>query len=110
MSSVLKEWDNVNQYRIGIKYLLSDKYTIYGGYIYDETPAPDHTADPSLPDASRNDFTAGIDYKMKDNLTLTVSGMWVRSNDRTVTEHYEGFYGLYEAQAFLLSFGVNYQF
>jgi len=109
MSSVLKDWTNVNQYKFGIKYLLNDTFTLYGGYIYDETPAPNHTADPSLPDADRNDFTAGIDWKVGD-IVFTVSGMWVKSTTRTVTEHYEGFNGIYDAQAYLLSFGMNYKF
>lgn len=109
LSSVRKEWTDVNQYKFGVKYILNDKYTLYGGYIYDETPAPDHTADPSLPDSSRNDFTAGLDWKVGD-ITFTVSGMLVKSQSRTVTEHYEGFNGIYNATAYLLSFGMNYKF
>lgn len=109
LSSVRKEWDNVDAYRFGVKYKLNDKYTLYGGYIYDETPAPDHTADPSLPDSNRNDFTVGIDWHHGD-FTFSVSGMWVRSDSRTVTEHYEGFNGYYEAQAYLLNVGFNYKF
>ncbi len=109
LSSIPKNWTNVNMYKVGVKYDFSDKLTLRGGYIYDEAGNPDNTLDPSLPDNNRNDFSAGFDWKFK-NFTLSTFAMYVRFNDRTTTTMMENFNGSYSTSALLVGASLDYRF
>ena len=57
-----QDWDDVFQYRVGFRWNSSEKSQWRIGYIYDETPQPERTVSPVLPDSNRNDFTFGYGY------------------------------------------------
>lgn len=59
-------WNDVFAYRFGVNYRLGKTATIRAGYIFDESPVPDETMDPSIPDADRHVFCLGGDYRFKD--------------------------------------------
>ncbi len=110
LSNIPKLWKNVDSYRLGVAYKYSDTLTFKAGYIYDENPAPEETVEPTLPDSNRNDFSFGFDWRINDNLTVSSYFMWVHFNDRTVTQNMEGFNGIYQTDAYLLGFGLDYRF
>ncbi len=101
-----QEWDDVFQYRIGFRFNSSPKSQWRFGYIYDETPQPERTVSPVLPDSNRNDFTFGYGY-MGQKFNFDLALMYVKFDDRTVTESETMYYGTYKQDAFLVaaSFG-----
>ena len=61
-----KNWEPSFTYRLGGSYDFSsmvDGLAAHIGAVYDETPVPDSTLDPTLPDADRLIGTTGISYK-----------------------------------------------
>ena len=61
-----KNWEPALTYRLGGTYDFSslvDGLAAHIGAVYDETPVPEATLDPSLPDADRLIGTTGISYK-----------------------------------------------
>ena len=101
-----QDWDDVFQYRVGFRWNSSEKSQWRIGYIYDETPQPERTVSPVLPDANRNDFTFGYGYT-GDKFTVDLALMYVKFDDRTVTESDAFYFGTYSQDAWLLaaSFG-----
>jgi len=101
-----QDWEDVFQYRIGLRWNSSAKSQWRIGYIYDETPQPERTASPVLPDANRNDFTFGYGY-MGQKFGVDLALMYAKFDDRTVTESDVFYFGTYSQDAWLLaaSFG-----
>ncbi len=55
-------YENGTSYRIGTEYLLNPAFALRAGYIRDETPVPERSVTPLLPDANRNEFSLGFGY------------------------------------------------
>ncbi|HEY5974491.1 MAG TPA: outer membrane protein transport protein [Geobacteraceae bacterium] len=56
-----RNWKDVFSYNVGAKYQLSESVALLGGYLYGNTPVPDNTFDPSIPDATTHVFSLGTD-------------------------------------------------
>lgn len=56
-------WTNSYVFRIGGEFAATDRIAIRGGYFFDETPIPDNTFDPNIPNADLHALTAGLGYK-----------------------------------------------
>ena len=78
--SIPKRWNDVWSVRLGAEFTLVEKVVGRLGYLYDQTPIPDATRDPSLPGADRHDFTCGIGVR-SDRWTLDLAYMHVRMED-----------------------------
>lgn len=100
-------WDDVLQYRLGFRFNTSPKSQWRVGYIYDETPQPERTVSPVLPDANRNDFTFGYGYT-GDKFGFDVALMYVKFDERTVRESEARYFGTYSQDAWLL--GATFSF
>ena len=96
-----QDWDDAWQYRIGFRFNTSESSQWRFGYIYDETPQPERTAGPVLPDANRNDFTFGYGFT-GGKFTFDLALMYVKFDDRTVTESEVFYFGSYNQDAWLL--------
>ena len=60
-----RDWKDVFGFNIGGRYQLTDSFVLMVGYLYDGTPAPDHTFDPSIPTAKSHMISAGLDWEWK---------------------------------------------
>lgn len=58
-----RDWKDVFGFNIGGRYQVTDSFAIMAGYLYDGSPAPDHTFDPSIPTAKSHMISAGIDME-----------------------------------------------
>jgi long-chain fatty acid transport protein len=103
-----KEWINTPALRLGGEYALNEKITLRAGYIRDQTPQPDHTLEPMLPDANRNDISLGGGYKINQKLTVDLAYMIVLFEDRTTTTNINHFNGTYKSSANLVSLSFGY--
>ena len=101
-----QDWSDSWQYRIGLRWNSSEKSQWRIGYIYDESPQPEHTVSPVLPDSNRNDFTFGYGF-MGEKFNIDLALMYVKFDERTVTESDVFYFGTYEQDAWLIaaSFG-----
>lgn len=80
--SQAKDWKDAWAFRFGVSYALRPHLKLRAGYIYDLNPVPDHTFEPSLPDANRHIFTVGGDWQYKQ-LTLGVAYNYIRGENRS---------------------------
>ncbi len=97
-----------------MEYKYNQELTLRGGLIYDITPQPASKMEPMLPDADRIDLTAGIGYKINEQISLDLAYMLVLFSERK-SIYYESsngtlFHGTYNSTAHLFGFDVSYQF
>ena len=57
-----EEWDDADNYRLGMRWTTGPGTEWRFGYVYDETPQPEEAVSPLLPDADRNGFTVGYGH------------------------------------------------
>ncbi|HEX7125261.1 MAG TPA: outer membrane protein transport protein [Thermodesulfobacteriota bacterium] len=78
-----RKWKNTSTYRVGTQFQVSEPLAIRLGYAYINTPIPDETLDPILPDSDRSAFTAGFGYKITKSLTFDFAYEYQYFHERT---------------------------
>jgi len=58
---------------LGLEYRYDERWTFRAGSAYDETPAPDATREPRVPDANRVWLAAGASYRWSDSTEIDLS-------------------------------------
>ena len=126
-STIPEHYDDVWQLRFGAAYDVNEKLTLMGGYVRDESPQPTASMSPLLPDANRNDYSIGVQYRLNDRLTLTGTYMGVNFEERSNVvggtqvvfpdeeeEYGSGPYpnpaGSYDSYADIFGIGIGYRF
>jgi len=104
------DWQDSWVYMLGAEYNVSEKWTIRTGYGYNETPIPDHTADPTQPTGDTHALAIGASYKATESLLLDIAALVSYSEERTLTEKSNAPPGDYDAVGTLFSVGARYQF
>lgn len=66
-----ERWRDTWRYALGANYAASDRLTLRAGVAYDETPVPNATRTPRLPDSDRTWLALGAQWRW-DALTLDV--------------------------------------
>jgi long-chain fatty acid transport protein len=66
-------WSNVFRFASGVEHYYSDNLTLRGGFAYDESPVPDSTRGPGIPDSDHYSLGTGASYRLTDRLTADVS-------------------------------------
>jgi long-chain fatty acid transport protein len=84
-------WRNTWFGSLGVDYKLSDTWTLRGGLAFDQTPTPDATRDPRVPDGERHWVTFGAGYSPSQNLEFDIgyAHLFVHNssvNDISVTD------------------------
>ena len=102
-----KDWKDCWAYRFGVQYSVTDNFDVRAGYAYDETPQPERTVGPELPDADRHNYTVGFGYKI-GQATFDVAYMFVDFKDRKVDNSIQT--GTYKSEAHLIAANLTYRF
>jgi long-chain fatty acid transport protein len=110
-TKIIGRWEDVYNYRAGLKWTTSATSEWRFGYVYDQSPQPEEAVNPQLPDADRNGFSIG--YGHKGAITTDVALMYLdfkeRSRDKSfVDETRNDFFGTYNTRALLL--GITFGF
>lgn len=99
-----QEWDDTNHYRVGLRWSKSGHSEWRLGYVQDETPQPDTSVGPLLPDSDRTGYAVGYGRQgRKVNWDLAL--MYLPFDDRSTSTNRDDFNGSYETTAWL--FGVT---
>jgi long-chain fatty acid transport protein len=77
-----KNWFDAWAFRFGGNYEIYPGMKVRAGYIYDMTPVPNSTFDPTIPDANRHIFTLGGDMEIKQ-FTLGFAYNFIVSENRS---------------------------
>jgi long-chain fatty acid transport protein len=115
------DWKDVNAYRLGVTYDISQATQLRVGYTFDETPQDDDYFSPRVPDADRQLFSFGIGHTFNNGWTLDAGYMYVQFDDRTInstraavageeTNGSTAVNGEYESNVHLLGVGITKYF
>jgi long-chain fatty acid transport protein len=55
-------WKNSYVFRVGAEYAATDRLALRGGYFYSQSPIPDNTFDPNIPESNLHALTTGLGY------------------------------------------------
>ncbi len=107
-----RDWDDTDAFRIGVTYAVSDVYTLMGGFAYDNNPAPTDNVGFELPDSDAWIYSAGMQYKVRENMDLGLAVLYDYKESRKVKVHPgDVVYGEFtDASALLVTVGLNYRF
>jgi long-chain fatty acid transport protein len=102
-----QNWDDAVNVRGGVVWDRSERAHWRFGVYFDETPQPEESVSPVLPDADRVGLTLGFGLQAAD-LTFDIAALYVDLDDRTVRfpNSNDGFYGTYMSDTLLL--GVSF--
>lgn len=117
-SDTLNEfWNNTFKFSVGGQYQVNDYITMRSGFYYDQTPIPDTTLTPLIPDAnSKFGFNIGGEYKILDFIKVKINYEFIYSSSKTVepdtnysykSSYFAGEYGFHVNA---LGIGVEYKF
>jgi len=75
-------FENTHAVRLGTSYDLTEAVTLRGGYLFNQSAAPDRSVTPLLPEANRHHVTAGLGWRATDVVELNVAYQYLGQNDR----------------------------
>lgn len=76
-----RDWDDTWAFNIGTKYRLNDRVALMAGYLYGDTPVPDSTFEPAIPDSDTHIFTVGSELTF-DNFKVALAYGFQLQEDR----------------------------
>jgi long-chain fatty acid transport protein len=111
---VNRDWHSALSCAVGAEYKLLDQLRLRSGYFFHQSPVPQDTWEPNLPDANSHSVTAGLGYDVNKSLTLDLgySAMFyqARSISNNVADAYGGIDGKYEQWVNLVLATATYNF
>ena len=110
-ATIIERWKDSYAFRAGLNWASSATWQWRLGYVHDQSPQPEQTVNPLLPDANRNGITAGIGYNGPVNVDLGV--MYLFFADRTRSSSFSDdtqgpFFGTYNTRALLVSLTLGF--
>jgi len=78
-----KDWSDTNAFKLGTEVQVTDNLALRTGGFYYQSPVPDKTLDPMIPDADRYGFALGLGYKI-GSFTVDAAYTQAFSKPRTV--------------------------
>lgn len=95
-------WEDALSYRLGMQYEIPGGIQLRVGYAFEESPQPDASVGPLLPDAERSIFSAGIGRDWLD-----VGFQLIAPQTRTTVTNSDGLNGLYKGNSYLVGISVT---
>lgn len=112
-SSEAFDWTDTRFWSIGAEYKLNEKWTLRGGYAYDETPSTFRTRTTRLPDEDRRWFSLGATWNMSDNIEISAAYTRIQPDKPKIglsdsTRH--NLFGEYSSNVNILGVSGQYRF
>ena len=81
-----EDWRNTSTLRLGSYYALNQNWELRGGIAVEQTPIPNKTLNPAIPDADKLTLNAGVGYKW-EKFSVDLGYMAVFYKTRNVTNN-----------------------
>jgi len=105
-----EDWNDTWTFGFGLSWQMSDAVILRAGYSFLETPVPDETLSPTLPDADRHVVSLGLGYR-KGPHCLDLAGVISFFEDRDIrSDENPAYNGKYENTADILAVSYAYSF
>lgn len=106
-----RNYEDAYIYRIGAEYKVGDALALRAGAYYDNTPVQNGYLTPETPDADSRGLSAGIGYKVSDNISIDASFLYINKKERTDASNLSGgIAGTYKSVAYIPGIGLNFTF
>jgi long-chain fatty acid transport protein len=108
-----RNWQDVFGFNVGATYRLNERVALLGGYLFGNSPVPDSTFDPSIPDADTHVFSVGADVSL-DRFRLSGSYAYqlleerVKKNNIPVPPGQAN--GTYDSDIHMIALNLVYRF
>lgn len=79
-----QDWNDSWFLAIGVSYRASDAWTLRAGYAYDQSPVPNSTRTPRIPDNDRHWLALGASYRPLPNLLLSAGYTHIFVRDASI--------------------------
>ncbi|WP_419834146.1 OmpP1/FadL family transporter [Endozoicomonas atrinae] len=115
-------WTDTWALSLGTSYQLDDQWLLRAGYMFDESPVNNDNRTVRSPDANRNWFTFGANWKVADNMNVDFAYAYVKLQDGGITESkhskpsnpadalFGTVHGNYSSSSHILGAQLNYKF
>ncbi len=103
-------------YRFGLQFDATDRFTLRGGYYFDESPVQAGYFAPETPRNDSNNFTGGLSFNVNDRFAIDASVLYSRFDE--VEASYDFYFengqaapfeGIYKNSAVTVGLGVSYK-
>jgi long-chain fatty acid transport protein len=108
--SIAENWRDTFTAGFGGDWKFSDNWILRGGYQFYQSPVPDSTFSPTIPDADQNVITIGIGWKGKHNSLEAAYGLDFYNDRNITTDQTPAFDGKYTFNVHLFSLAYRYAF
>jgi long-chain fatty acid transport protein len=112
-------WDDCLRVGFGAERFLSERFTLRGGYMFDQSPIPDETFSPLFLDTGdKHCFNAGIKFILNDQVSFDASFQAVLFGSRDISQledvngdaFIDNFGGEFKNKSFYSTWALNYAF
>lgn len=79
-----EDWEDAWFFALGLTWRPNDAWALRAGYAYDQSPVPDRTATPRIPDADRHWLAIGASYRPTATLLLAAGYTHIFVRDRGI--------------------------
>jgi long-chain fatty acid transport protein len=108
--NIAENWKDTFTAGVGGDWKFADHWVLRGGYQFFQSPVPDSTFSPTIPDADQNVITVGIGWKGRHGSLEAAYGFDLY-NDRNITNDQNPNYnGKYTFSVHLFSVAYQYKF
>lgn len=83
-SVTTEDWSDTWMVAVGADYRVNSQWTLHGGVGFDESPVPDDTRTPRIPDSDRTWLSVGASFAPTSNLTLSGSFARIMLDDASI--------------------------
>lgn len=89
-SKSIKNWSDSWRFGLGIEHKLNQKWSLLGGYVYDESPVPDEYMDFTVPTGDRHRVSVGCKFRPQKDREWSFAYSAIIAGDRNVYSHLPG--------------------
>jgi long-chain fatty acid transport protein len=107
---VPQKWEDTWTYGLGAEWDVRSDVTVRAGYIYLESPVPEETLSPTLPDADRHVVSVGVGLHRNGHCLDVAYGYSIIGDREVSPEANPAYAGTYETSSHLMSVSYGYSF
>jgi long-chain fatty acid transport protein len=109
-TNIRQSWKDTFTAGIGGDWRFAPAWTLRAGYQHYQSPVPDDTFSPTIPDANQNVLTVGLAYKHNHHAAEVAYGLDFYDQRNITANQNPAFLGKYNLNVHLISLAYRYSF
>lgn len=113
------EWDDSFRFSLGLQKLVNERWTVRGGYMFDDSPIPDETFNQLFIDpGTKHHLNLGATFQLNDRISFDGAFEAIFGGSRDIGEatdvngdgYWDNFGGEWKTSSFNSTWALNYRF